>query len=240
MIVKAIEKIVSLAVPNYKEIDGKIYSDKKLSEVKPEPGPDPKCLNINTLSGVVDYIKNNLDDENEYIIHIHDYNSVCLYGKYIPEFCRRKTYVSAKSDLSRFEYGRFLDTESFIIGLMSHFKEGGNLADILAYSGKMTDETTVNLDDDGITQVASVKTGVVSKADKAVPNPVELIPYETFPEIEGIGRKFVFRVTKTRGRAECALFESGDTRWKLQYIQLIKKYFEEQLKDRKKSISIIA
>ena len=240
MIKEAMEHVQRLAAPNFKEWEGKLYSDKHLEEVKPEAGPLPKVLVINTLSGVADYIKNELDNESGYIVHVLDYNQVAIYGEYDPEFCRRKCYISAKSDLKRFEYGRFMHTESFIIGLMSFFQPTESLVNLLAYAGKMTDETTVNIDDDGITQTASVKTGVVAKADKPVPNPVELIPFETFPEIEGVPRKFIFRVTKSRGAVECALFESGDTKWELDYIQAIKRYFEEQLEGVERQISIIA
>lgn len=239
MIQKAMQEVVKMSAPNYKELNGKTYSDKDMKEIKPEPGPIPSIMGINTLSGVVDYIKNNLDNESDYVIHISDYNKVMLYGKYDPEFCRRKLYISAKSELVRFSYGRFEDIENFIINLMSYFQPSEKHTDLLKYVSSLTSDSSITIDDDGITQNATVKTGIVNKEIKAVPNPVELIPFETFPEIEGIVRKFVFRISQRSG-VNAALFESGDTKWKIEYIQLIKKYFDEQLKDEAKHISIIA
>lgn len=228
MIKSAIEKIISLAEPNFRELDGKTYSDKRFIEVKPEPGPSPKSLNIRTLSGIVDYIKSNLDDETDHVIHITDYNHVDLFGKYDPEFCRRKEYIISQSELKRFAYGQFMDVESFNITLQSYFQKNDTLDKLLSIVGNLCDDTFVNLSDDGVTQTATAKVGVVTKVDVKLPNPVELVPYETFPELEGIPRKFVFRLRKRSG-VECALFESGDTKWKLDYIQAIREYFESQL-----------
>lgn len=229
MIKEAMQETVRMAAPNYKELNGKIFSDKTMSEIKPKQGPDPVNLSIKTLSGVVDYIKNNLDDESDYLIHIDDYNTVTLYGKYDPEFCRRKRYVNSDSQLQRFQYGRFMDIESFIISLMAYFIPNDTLFNLLAYIGKLSDNTSITLNDDGITQNATIKTGVVSQAEKPVPNPIELIPYETFPEIEGVKRKFVFRLSKRSTGVECALFESGDTCWKIEYVKRIKTYLTEQI-----------
>lgn len=244
MIKAAIEKILDLSVPVINEIDNKKYSQKKLIEVKPEPGPMPGNMTVNTLSGVVDYIKGNLDDEKDHVIHIGDYDFVKLFGSYDPEFCRRKEYIIAKSELKRFLFGNWYDHESFIISMLSFFKqtgEGNDFEKLMAYLNKMSVEKGVSLKDDGITQQASVKTGVVSLAAQDVPNPVSLYPYETFPEIEEMKRSFVFRVRESRnGGIECVLFESGDTRWKLSYIKAIKEYFMAQLNGIKNKVSIIA
>jgi len=241
MIEKAINKVLLLGQPNFKEHAGKLFSDKPLKEVKPEAGPVPGVLKIKTLSGIVDYIKNNLDDEAEYVIHIDDYDKVQLYGKYDGEFCRRKQYICADSELRGFNYGQWMDHESFIISILSFFKPNESRSSLMEYLASLSDNTSVNLMDDGVSQSAEVKTGVVSKSEKKVPNPVDLLPFETFPEIDVLKRDFVFRIKKrSAGVLECALFESGDTKWKIDYIQLIKKYFDEQLKDEAKHISIIA
>lgn len=245
MIKEAMEYIIKQSAPNFKEHRGIIFTDKKFLELKPEAGPVPNNLKIKTLSGVVDYIKNSLDNERDYLVHIDDFNSVTLYGKYDQEFCRRKMYVSADSQLQRFSYGCFMDIENFIISILAYFRPNQTLDDIFAYVGKLNDGTDITLMDDGVTQKASIKTGVVSQAEKAVPNPVELIPYETFPEIEGVPRKFVFRLRKGSRGIECAIFESGDTCWKIEYIKKIKTYLEENLIEGAKAdeplrISIIA
>jgi len=229
VIEKAINKILTLGEPHFKDVAGKIFSDKRFTELKPEAGPVPADLKIKTLSGVVDYIESNLDDESDYLVHIDDYNRVTLYGKYDAEFCRRKCYIVADSQLKGFRYGQFMDVEEFIISILSYFSPNETLGNLLSYVAKLNDSTSITLNDDGITQNATIKTGVVSQTDKPVPNPVELIPYETFPEIEGVPRKFVFRLRKSSKGVECGIFESGDTGWKVAYIQKIKTYFIEEL-----------
>lgn len=239
MIKEAIEKIIQLSVPNFKEYEGRLFTDKIMREVKPEPGPEPAKISINTLSGVIDYIKKDLDNESGYIIHISDYDTVLLYGKYDPEFCQRKVYVVAESKLNRFPYGRWMEVSDFIINMMSYFQNESNYTEVLSYVSSLSKDTNIMIGDDGISQTATVKTGVVNKESKTVPNPVKLIPYETFPEIKGIERSFVFRIENKRG-AEAALFESGDTTWKVEYIQAIRQYFNEGLKGCNKKYSILA
>lgn len=239
MIKSAIEKILQISAPNFKEHEGRLFSDKNLVEVKPKPGPEPLRVSINTLSGVIDYIKNNLDDESEYVIHISDYNEVFLYGKYDSDFCQRKVYVVAESKLNRFPYGRFMEISDFIINMMSYFRNEFNYTDVLTYVSSLSKDSNIMIGDDGISQTATVKTGVVNKENKTVPNPVKLVPYETFPEIKGIERTYVFRIENKRG-TEAALFESGDTTWKVEYIQAIRKYFDEGLKGCEKKYSILA
>lgn len=58
---------------------------------------------------------------------------------------------------------------------------------ILKFAGTVENGTIAQYGDDGVTQKATVKTGIASKGDAIVPNPVRLRPYRTFIEVEQPG-----------------------------------------------------
>ena len=61
MIKEAIEKIIDLKQPTFKEIEGVVYSNHPMYEIeKPTDSPIP-CIDFNTLTGFVDYINEKVD-----------------------------------------------------------------------------------------------------------------------------------------------------------------------------------
>ncbi|MDF9627266.1 hypothetical protein P5775_32030, partial [Bacillus cereus] len=80
--------------------------------------------------------------------------------------------------------------------------------------------------DDGVSQAVTVKTGVASRGNAKVPNPVQLSPYRTFVEVKQPESKFVFRM---REGARCGLFEADGGAWKLEAMNNIKEYLNEAL-----------
>ena len=85
--------------------------------------------------------------------------------------------------------------------------------------------------DDGVSQKATVKTGLASKSDAIIPSPVTLKPYRTFTEVEQPESQFVFRMKEDKyDGVQCALFEADGGAWKLHAMESIQEYLEEQLK----------
>lgn len=81
-------------------------------------------------------------------------------------------------------------------------------------------------------QKATVKTGVASKADAVVPNPVTLIPYRTFLEVQQPASDFIFRMKSANG-VQCAIFEADGGAWKNEAMDNIKEYLKNELADLK-------
>ncbi|MGC4441273.1 hypothetical protein ABXW85_20645, partial [Streptococcus suis] len=71
-------------------------------------------------------------------------------------------------------------------------------------------ESGSEIEDNGVSQVATVTSGVASLAKGKAPNPVLLRPYRTFAEVEQPASQFVFRIDK---QARMALFEADGKRW---------------------------
>ena len=86
--------------------------------------------------------------------------------------------------------------------------------------------------DDGVSQKATVKTGIASKGDAIVPSPACLKPFRTFVEVDQPISSFIFRMKDDRcGGIQCALFEADGGAWKVSAMASIKAYLTEALKD---------
>ena len=216
------------------ELDQGTYSKIKLNRVEE---PRAVFLEISTLTGLVDYIKANIDKiDTELLVQIKSYGEVLLYGP-LNEDRKRELFLVAGAILpSNIIYDRFIDTERFNIMLQSSFVDAGDKKALLQYTGLVQDENVKKIGDDGVTQQVTVKTGVASVGQAIVPNPVSLAPYRTFPEVEQPISKFIFRMKEG---PSAALFEADGGAWRNKAIQNIKEYLEEQLKE-VENIKIIA
>ena len=216
------------------ELDQGTFSRVSLNRVTE---PVASKLTVSTLTGLVDYIKTNVDHlEGKLLIQVKSPEEVALYSPLNTDREREK-YVSAEAILpNNVVYDRFLDTERFNIMLQSAFVDDEDKSKLLKYTALITDDTVKNFGDDGISQKVTVKTGVASVSDAVVPNPVTLAPYRTFPEVEQPESKFIFRMKEG---PTAALFEADGGAWRNTAILGIKEYLKEALKDNE-NIEIIA
>lgn len=236
---EAIEKIESMSVPNFKEnFEGDIFCDKKMYQIKPEPPPAPECLIIHTLSGLMDYIISKLDDEKSYVVHVGSPYLVDVYGEYEPEFGRRKKYVLSCAPEFKFQFGNYYDQEMFIIQLQAQFVNDENLQKVLKVVGNVQNETIIGSKDNGMTQTATVKQGIVKVENVELPNPINLKPKRTFPEVAQVESSYVLRMSKNNV-ISFALFEADGGQWEVSAIHRIKDHLESVLADQE-NITIIA
>ena len=103
---------------------------------------------------------------------------------------------------------------------------------LMKFAGTVENGTLAQYGDDGITQKATIKTGIASKGDAVVPNPVILRPFRTFVEVEQPESAFVFRMREGgRGEIECAIFEADGGAWKNAAMKRIKEYLQYELNE---------
>lgn len=138
-----------------------------------------------------------------------------------------------KAELPDFDFNKFMDHEKFLINMQSKFIDTEDKALLLKFAGTVETGTVAQYGDDGVTQKATVKTGIASKSDAIVPAAVNLKPFRTFLEVEQPASDFVFRM-KEEKYAEgvmCAIFEADGGAWKAEATANVKAYLQEQLKD---------
>lgn len=228
MIKQALEYIIGLKEPAISEINGSTYSDKQLNRISYVPYA--KTIEMHTLTSLVDYIKANIDTmSDKMIIHVVSPTSVKLYSQL--DYDRKREYlVEVNAQLPDFRFGDYIGHEAFCIALQSKFIQNEDRNLILKFAGTVEDGTVAEYGDDGITQKATVKTGLASKGDAIIPNPVKLRPYRTFLEVEQPESTFVFRMKSDRG-VQCAIFEADGGAWKNAAMKNIKEYLQLELAD---------
>lgn len=85
MLREALEYIVGLGESKQHEINGSIYSDKELYRVDTY-FPKALAIELNTLTGLVDYIKSSIDEmPGKMIVDVKDPETVRLYSQLDPK-----------------------------------------------------------------------------------------------------------------------------------------------------------
>jgi hypothetical protein len=230
MIEKALKYIISMKKPEILEIAGHTYSDKDLERIS--YNPKASTIEMCTLSSLIDYIKAKIDVMSDHmIIHVKSPTCVQMYSKLDHE--RKREYmVEVNAQVPEFDFNRFIDHEKFCINLQSKIidDETTDKALLLKFAGTVEAGSVAEYGDDGVTQKATVKTGIASKGDAVVPSPVTLIPFRTFVEVEQPTSKFIFRLQQDKyDGIQCALFEADGGAWKIDAMKSIKSYLEKQL-----------
>lgn len=242
---EAIAYIAKLAVeaekPEQIEINGRMYCTKNLNRYDRPDMAEP--IKATTLTSLVDYIKESREElRDRTIIQVVSATKVLLYSGLLPER-DRETLFEVNALLPQFEYGREYDQESFLISMQSCFKESEDREAVTILASNIVNTQEATFSDNGTTQQAVMKTGITTKDNVLVPNPVHLIPYRTFLEVEQPGSDFVFRVSEGRGGAPVFKLVAADGGiWKAQAVENVKSYLVEALKDipDREKITIIA
>lgn len=233
MIKKALEYLMNEAAqPAMTEIDGENYSSKPLHRISYNPKAEP--IKMSTLSSLIDYIQSNTDSMDEYmIIHVMSPTHVEMYSE-LDDERNREHIVTVDAQVPEFLFNTFIEHEKFCINLQAKFIHDPNTdrALIQKFAGTVEAGTVSEYGDDGATQKATIKTGIASKGEAIVPNPVKLKAYRTFIEVDQPVSQYIFRLKQDKyDGVVCALFEADGGAWKLEAMQNIKAYLEEQLSD---------
>lgn len=223
MIKEGINRILDLAPVALHEIDGRKYSDRELVGIHE---PMPNALEVHTLSAVADYLRK--PDADGLFIHVFSPDVVSVYGPLQAMFAQRPCYLVSKAIVSSFPWGQWQDAENFIIQLQTKFVPTGQRDELLAFVGNIKQEEGIQQEDDGVTQRVTIKTGIAKVAERPAPNPIQLKPYRTFPEIDQPESLYVLRLQGSGQSIRCALFDASGEGWRNQAIAEIALYFKAQ------------
>lgn len=233
MIKEALQYLVELGKAEEHIINGDTYSDKPLHRIDMYI-PKANAIEMHTLTSLVDYIKSDVDAmSKKMIVEVASPTKVNLYSQL--DYNRdREKLVSVSARVPEFSFNNFMDQEKFCINLQSKFIDDPQTdrSLILKFAGTVEAGTVADYGDDGITQKATVKTGIVSKGDAIIPNPVKLRPYRTFLEVEQPISEFIFRMKQDKyDGINCAIFEADGGAWQIAATKAIKEYLQFELAD---------
>jgi hypothetical protein len=231
MLEKLFRYVNGLAVPTIREIGGQTYSDKPLTRI--HHNPRAERIKLSSLSSLVQYLKSNVDLDPAsatLFIHVESPRRVTVFSP-LDDERGRESLVVVEARLPSFDFGTFLEHERFCIGLQSKFVDTYDRALLLKFAGTVESGSIAEYGDDGVSQKATIKTGIASKDEAIVPNPVILMPWRTFHEVEQPASPFVFRMKEDRGGISCALFEADGGAWELDAVRRVSVYLREALAD---------
>ena len=236
MIAKAIEKIIALSEPHIVETYTQKFTDKRLERI-------PECtrateIKVSTLSALVNYIKTVMEMTDmrsfeRYFVHVVSPTKVRLLSG-LNSDDERECLVLATPQIPKIPFEQFIDSEKMIIILQSAFMRGDDtdLEMIQKFTGTATAGTIKEYSDDGVSQMATVSSGIRGKENKLVPSPCTLRPIRTFIEVEQPDSEFIFRLrTGADDTVLAGLFEADGGAWKITAIQNIVLYLKNALVD---------
>lgn len=230
MLKEFLEKIEAMAASRLHTIHGRDYVDGTVELVVPPPSV--KTFEVHTLAGLAQAIRARLDeiDNSDWIVQVLDHATVQVMGRETDAYGRREMLLRVTlKDVETFPFGRFIDREEFVIGLLSRFVPDASLDELVKLASTLTAERVELAEDDGISQRTTVKQGVTLKDRVTVKCRVLLRPYRTFREVEQPVSEFVFRLRSVDGQVPtCALFEADGGAWKLEAAATIKQWLEAQ------------
>ena len=239
---EALQYIVGLREAKVQEVNGDVYSDKELHRIDPYY-PKANAFTVSTLTSLVDYIKAGIDSMSDKMIIVVKSPTEVVLMSMLDENRDREVLVRVEANIPNFYYGDFINHEKFLIGVQSKFinDETTDKDLLLKFAGTVEDGTVAEYGDDGVSQKATVKTGIASKREAIVPNPVKLRPFRTFVEVEQPVSEFVFRMQNSRHDGiACAIFEADGGAWKNEAMKSIKEYLQAELAEYSEQFTVIS
>lgn len=209
--------------------NGKEYFDINKHDFRElRPRKYAPILELQTLKSLVDYLKSDNDfiGGRRLVVVVESYQRVSVYDQVDFENGKRPQLVSVKATVPVIPFSNWRDQEEFNIMLQSMFINDADRNLVLDFASHLKIEKGAEVQDNGISQMATVRDGVASLAHAKTPNPVTLRPYRTFNEVEQPASQFVFRVNKS---ANLALFEADGGKWKLDAVKNISDYLKTEL-----------
>lgn len=201
---------------------------------KPEPDKIVKAQPFETFSldGLIDYITQDTeglfqDPAARHIVRVKSPTKVEVIAPQRGYWRERELVAYCDAVVPDICFGRYMDRDDFQIMVQTCFMDSENRALVLQLAGNVRKEQTLQTADDGVSQKITVNAGISTAADVIVKNPVSLIPFRTFHEVEQPASPFVLRFDE---EGNPALFTGDGSAWKLEAVATVKAYLKDALK----------
>lgn len=227
-----VKKLEELTAPHIiNESEGK-FTDKKLIRIS---APRVESTKISSLDSLISIIKDECNDYSKLIVRVDNEALVSVMTNINAESREREYPYRVEAEIPTAIYTKsneynlsYLEIEKVIIALNANFQDTPDRQYVIRVISNLVETTEVTTNDDGLTQRATVKSGVQTLEKETIRPIVSLKPYRTFSEVEQPESKFIFRIKKG---GEVALIEADGGVWKNEARKNIASYLEEGLKD---------
>ena len=219
-----IEKIDDMTGPKVIETTQGTFSDKRLYRIE---NKIVDTISLTSLSGLTTMIKQEMNEYNlPLFVRVTSAERVHVLGA-VRDDMQREMPFTAEAKFIGFDFNDYMSIENMIINLKSRFAPTEDRDYLVQLLGNITDQQSVQTKDDGITQSATVKSGIQLVGEQRIKPIVTLKPYRTFLEVEQPESEFLIRLKD--GRA--ALFEADGGAWEREAVKNVADKLRELLSD---------
>jgi hypothetical protein len=179
-----------------------------------------------------------------FILHIQSPTNVRLLS-FLNEDRNREELIHARALISSFKFDQWYDQERFMIETQANFVQvdpdpetedmildpedsaqaPNDINLLLKFAGNVKKTGEQAYSDNGTMQTATMQTGVAAKEEVIVPNPLTLIPYRTFQEVEQPSSRFIFRINDN---LQMKLISADNGMWMNEAVLNIKRFFAKE------------
>jgi hypothetical protein len=230
-------EIVALGAPTLLEVGGEKFSRDHLHVVAHDPRPEP--VKAFTLTAIKDYLGAEVDisllNDTMLILHVESPTVVSVRGSADGPYLKRTSFLTVTPpSRSAFPFGQFMDADKFIICLQTMFEATDDSKYLLKLCSRIVAGKEITREDDGVTQVVTVKKGVALKESVEIKPRVDLAPYRSFNELPQPISSFLFRVEggDEDDPPKCALFEADGGAWQIKAIIAIKEWLKAAMPEK--------
>lgn len=219
-----IEKIEDMTGPKVIVTQQGAFADKHLYRVENKLAD---TIVLSSLSGLAEMIKQEMSEYNlPLFVRATSAERVHVFGA-IRDDMQRERPFTAEAKFIDFDFNEYISIENMIICLKSRFAPTEDRDYLVQLLGNITDQQSVQTKDDGITQSATVKSGIQLIGEQRIKPIVTLKPYRTFLETKQPESDFLIRLKD--GRA--ALFEADGGAWEREAVKNVADKLRELLED---------
>jgi hypothetical protein len=208
MIKEALQYLISLATTASHPVGNRldtVYDHAVHYAPPPDAPPLARTLEVSTLKSLAGFVRANIDgaDLSDHVLHVESPGRVVLRSRLEPD-------------------GAWFELADAVIFLMAAFTPQGQRDDLLGVLRSISTEQTDLREDDGMGQKVTVKAGVHVKGTGAVPNPVLLAPYRTFPEVDRQPESlFVVRLREGANGPQVLIKPADGGAWKVDAVERV-------------------
>jgi hypothetical protein len=213
------------------EIEGKTYSAKTLEPIIDDRRPE--TLQVSNLSSIVQFINENRDGvkKDKLSIFVTSPTHVELRGPSEGESLARTLFVLAENTygVDPFPFGRFIETEAFIISLMTKFTADFDRDLVVKIASNLVAEASLKKEDTGATTKKTSSGGVINNSGEKDLPVAKLMPFRTFMQVPQPASLFIFRYKSDGEEIGCTLIEADGGAWRDEAMANIADYFREKV-----------
>jgi hypothetical protein len=226
---EAVSRIAGLAAPTLLTVDGMQFSRDRLSLVAHDPRPEAICAF--TLTALRDYLDSKVDglDMTKLVAHVEAPTIVTIKGPADGPYLKRSSHLTVVPPRrAEFPWGRYTEADNFLIALQTMFEPTPDRDYLLQLCSRIVAGKEITREDDGVTQVVTVKKGVALKESVDIKPRVDLAPFRSFNELPQPVSSFLFRVEggDDEEPPKCTLFEADGGAWQIKAIIAIRDWIK--------------